>query len=79
MVKNFGGKKGLAKRLLCKDWRKNFWRMLTCIANHQSKINSKMKQFQTIAIPSFAHVARPPFGACMQSIITCNISARTKR
>jgi len=62
MVKNFGGKKGLAKRMLCKDWQKKLWRMLTCIDNRQSKINSKMKPNEVIPNYSFARMARPLFG-----------------
>jgi len=57
-VKKFGEKaalQGLAKKL---------WQMLTCIANRQSKINSKMKPNKAIPNYSFACMAGPLFGAC---------------
>jgi len=60
-VKKFGEKaalQGLVKEL---------WRMFTCIANHQSKINSKTKPNKAIPY-SFAHMARPLFW-CMQDVI----------
>jgi len=58
MVKNFGGKKVWRKGCFARIG-KILWRMLTCIANRQSKINSKTKPNY-----SFAHVAKPLFGAC---------------
>jgi len=41
VVKNFG------KKAAAKDWQKN-WRMLTCIANHQSLIINKTKPNEAI-------------------------------
>jgi len=35
--------KSLVKRATARHWQKKLWRMLTCIANHQSLINSKTK------------------------------------
>jgi len=50
MVKNFGSKK-FDKKAAAKEWQKKLWQMLTCIiANRQSTINSKTKQFQTIVL-----------------------------
>jgi len=47
-VKSFGGKK-FGKKAAAKDWQKNFWQMLTYIANRQSSINSsKMKPNEAI-------------------------------
>ena len=40
MVKNFGGKKVWRKGCFVRIGEKN-WRMSTCIANHQLKIDSK--------------------------------------
>jgi len=33
----------LAKRATARYWQKKLWQMLSCIANFQSSINSKMK------------------------------------
>jgi len=35
MVYNFGSK-NIGEEAAAKDWRIKLWRMLTCIANHQS-------------------------------------------
>jgi len=47
MVKNFGSKK-FGEKAALQGLAKKLWQMLTCITNRQSKINNKMKQFQTI-------------------------------
>ena len=69
-VKKFGEKaalQGLAKKTLA-----------NVDLHRQSKINSKTKPNEAISNYSFACVAKPLFW-CMQGIIACNISARTKR
>jgi len=71
-VKKFGEKaalQGLAKKTLAN---------VDLHCQLHSKINSKMKPNEAIPNYSFTRVARSLFW-CMQGIIACNISARTKR
>jgi len=66
--------KSLAKRATARHWRKKLWRILTYTANHQSSINSKMKQFQTLMNTIKRTPYFPGFGLCY-SLVACLMMA----
>jgi len=69
--------KSLVKRLLQRIGKKTLANdMLTCIANHQSSINSKMRQFQTSTNIIKRTLYFPGFVSCHMLVACCLMMAR---
>jgi len=68
--------KSLVKRVTARYWWKKLWRMLTCIANFQSLINSKMKPNDTIPKINEYNKTNSIFSLCHVLVMCCLMMAR---